>query len=32
MITLRHEYPEPENIDQWKMKIRIDPNPTNWDK
>ena len=32
MITLGPEDPEPENIDQWTMTIRIDPKPADWDK
>ena len=24
--------PEPENIDQWKMCINIEPKPADWDK
>ena len=32
MITLKPEDPEPENIDQWTMTIRIDPKLADWDK
>ena len=32
MITLKPEDPEPENIDQWTMTIRIDPRLADWDK
>ena len=32
MITLGAEDPEPENIDQWTMTLRIDKKPADWDK
>ena len=32
MITLGPEDPEPENIDQWTMTIRVEPKPADWDK
>ena len=32
MITLGHEDPEPENIDQWTMCIKVEPKPENWGK
>ena len=30
MISLGPDDPEPDNIDQWTMTIRIDPKPANW--
>ena len=30
MISLGPDDPEPDNIDQWIMTIRIDPKPANW--
>ena len=32
MITLGPEDPEPENIDQWTMCIKVEPKPADWDK
>ena len=32
MITLGPEDPEPENIDQWTMCIKVEPKPENWGK
>ena len=32
MITLGPEDPEPENIDQWTMTLRIEPKPADWNK
>tara|TARA_B100000424_G_C22582602_1_gene327385 strand:+ start:98 stop:286 length:189 start_codon:yes stop_codon:yes gene_type:complete len=32
MITLGPEDPEPENIDQWTMTLRVEPKPADWDK
>ena len=31
MITLGPEDPEPENIDQWTMCIKVEPKPADWD-
>ncbi len=32
MITLGPEDPEPENLDQWTMTLRVEPKPADWDK
>ena len=30
MITLGPEDPEPENLDQWTMCIKVEPKPADW--
>ena len=32
MITLGPEDPEPDNLDQWTMTIRVEEKPADWDK
>ena len=32
MITLGPDDSEPDNLDQWPMCIKVEPNPADWNK